>query len=147
MLYIKVWCLVVLGRNTYMIEMQTDQAVFFHGILFLFEKALKNWFFRLGYLTGILLKMNKMNMPLLRKQQIVFVAKDKIWTFVGKWEFWKISILSPWVWQFSNAYIILMMLVVININKHHFLNCIKKCFSIKGICITQGINIFQITSR
>lgn len=59
-------------------------SYFFHGTPFLFGKKQnqnrtnKLWLFRLEYLTGILLKMSKMNMPLLGKKLIVFVANDKI---------------------------------------------------------------------
>lgn len=48
--------------------------------LFIWKKITTDelWLFRLGYLIDIVLKMSKIDIPLLGKQQIVFVANHKI---------------------------------------------------------------------
>ena len=68
--------------------------VFFMEYHFYFKELFRDklCLFRLGYLTVIFSKMNKVCFSLQRRQLTVFVANDKVQTFKQMSEFWKISV-------------------------------------------------------
>lgn len=55
----------------------------------------KWWFFRIGYLAGISLKMNKMSLPLQGKQLTVFITNDQNTRFQAKLRILENLFLSP----------------------------------------------------
>ena len=66
---VAVFYTVVSGKNSVIIELQTEPAIIFHGIPFLLEQ-LTNWLLKLGFVVSIFSKMKEMTLSLQGKHSI-----------------------------------------------------------------------------
>lgn len=80
-LHTEVWCSSE-GKALVWLSCELNQTIFFTEDHFYFKRMTeKNLFFRLRYLTGIFLKMDKVGLSLWGRLLTIFVADDKTWAF------------------------------------------------------------------